>query len=56
MNSKSVIFTAPGEPRDVLKVIENQVEATNEFPILIRMLYCPINPADGLRIRGKFGF
>ncbi len=56
MLSKSVIFTAIGEPRDVLRVIESAVQTTESAPILVRMTFCPINPADGLRIRGKFGF
>ena len=56
MNAKIVEFTAIGEPRDVLVIAEQIVEVTPAQPILIRMLYAPVNPADGLRIRGKFGF
>jgi trans-2-enoyl-CoA reductase len=56
MEAKVVEFVAVGEPRDVIRVVTRSVEVTAEKPILIRMLYCPINPADGLRIRGKFGF
>jgi mitochondrial enoyl-[acyl-carrier protein] reductase / trans-2-enoyl-CoA reductase len=56
MKGKAVVFKAIGEPCDVLEIVENNIQFNENLPILMRMLYCPINPADGLRIRGKFGF
>jgi hypothetical protein len=56
MQSKVVTFSEIGEPKDVLTIQMHTVADAPSHPVIVRMLFAPINPADGLRLRGKFGF
>jgi len=54
LNAKCVTFSKFGNPRDVLKLGNRQIEPPKEHEVLIRMIARPINPSDLIPIRGSY--
>lgn len=54
LNAKCVTFSKFGNPRDVLKLENRQIEPPKEHEVLVRMIARPINPSDLIPIRGSY--
>lgn len=52
---KSVIFEQFGEPRSVLKMVEEAEPVPQRGELLVSMLASPVNPSDLMTIRGVYG-
>lgn len=51
---KSVQFDVPGEPSQVLKVVDREIPKPKPGEVLVRMLASPVNPSDMMYIRGHY--
>ena len=51
---KSVQFEVPGEPSQVLKVVDCEIPMPKSGEVLVRMLASPVNPSDMMYIRGHY--
>jgi len=52
---KAVQFRQPGEPREVLEVVERDKPVPGFGQVLVRMLASPVNPSDLAFTRGGYG-
>lgn len=50
--AKSLRYTEYGEPKDVIKCVEEKLDAPADTEVLVKMLAAPINPADINTIQG----
>lgn len=48
----SLRYTEYGEPKDVIKCVEEKLDAPSDTQVLVKMLAAPINPADINTIQG----
>ncbi|XP_041982504.1 uncharacterized protein LOC121735669 [Aricia agestis] len=52
--SKQLVYSEFGEPLQVVKLREVEVQPLKEQEVLVRMLAAPVNPADINTIQGKY--
>ena len=51
--AKSLKYNNHGEPEQVLKIVEHQIEEPKDNEVLVKVLSAPINPADINTIQGE---
>lgn len=51
---KAIQFDAPGEPSQVLRLVEREIPKPGHGEVLVRMLASPVNPSDMMFIRGHY--
>lgn len=54
MHAKCIKFYEFGNPKDVLKIEDKQIQPPKDNEVLVRMLARPINPSDLIPIRGSY--
>lgn len=54
MNAKCLMFEEFGRPKDVLKIVNKEIEKPQDHEVLVRMLARPINPSDLIPITGAY--
>ncbi|PRT55076.1 putative trans-2-enoyl-CoA reductase, mitochondrial [Wickerhamiella sorbophila] len=52
--ARSVVFSDYGPPKDVLRVIKNEVADPQESQVLLKLVAAPINPADINQVEGVY--
>lgn len=52
--AKTLKYTEYGEPKDVIKCVEEKLDSPTASQVLVKMLAAPINPADINTIQGFY--
>jgi len=55
MIGKRIVFSAFGEPQDQLEIEDYNVPSPSDGEVLVRIRFCPINPADTNYVQGTYG-
>lgn len=51
-----LVYSEFGEPADVVKSVQEQLDSPKGHEVTVKILAAPINPADINTIQGLFGY
>lgn len=54
--AKTLKYSEYGEPKDVIKCVEEELDSPTGTQVLVKMLAAPINPADINTIQGLYQY